>query len=159
MKRASILLIFLSLHLYGEIIEFVEKKYIDALDFTVRKEGYLEFDKSYTKLTYIKENLTITYKDNTILIKKDTQEESFKAWEQLELNSYFLVVNAIYYNKNEDLKKDFEVVKEDTITLLIPKNILSNVIEKIEYKKESNRLKYLDIYFTNSDRISIVEKK
>ena len=41
--------------------------------------------------------------------------------------------------------------------ILIPNEYLSNSISKIEFKKVSNKLEFLKIYFKNEDYIQIVQ--
>ncbi len=41
--------------------------------------------------------------------------------------------------------------------VLIPNEYLSNSISKIEFKKLSNKLEFLKIYFKNEDYIQIVQ--
>ena len=153
-----ILSIFMSLALSNEV-KFNETKYINAVDLEVSKKGILVFDKNFTKLSYEKEETSFKFRVDNILQIKGDKETILSYDENLELSIFSTLINAIYKNDLEKLEEFFEIKKEKEEIVLIPNDYISNVIDKIEYRKTSKNLDFLNIYFTNEDRINIVQTK
>lgn len=137
-------------------VEFTESNYINALNTTHTKKGSLDFLKNSVILKYNDEDKLTTFNEHNITISTKYDEEILEYQENIELAMFFTLVSAIFHNDIESLKEDFDVIISDNITL-IPNDYIANVIEKIQYKKKNSKLKFLKIYFTNENRIEIVQ--
>lgn len=157
-KLFMILPVFMTLVLSNEV-KFNETKYINAVDLEVSKKGTLIFDKDFTKLSYENEKTSFKFKENNILQIKDDKETILSYDENLELSIFSTLINAIYKDDLEKLEDFFEIKKEKEEIILIPNDYISSVIDKIAYKKTAKNLDFLTIYFTNEDRINIVQTK
>ena len=157
-KLFMILSVFMTLVLSNEV-KFNETKYIHAVDLEASKKGTLIFDKDFTKLSYENEKTSFKFKENNILQIKDDKETILSYDENLELSIFSTLINAIYKDDLEKLEDFFEIKKEKEEIVLIPNDYISSVIDKIAYKKTAKNLDFLTIYFTNEDRINIVQTK
>ncbi|MAD41091.1 MAG: hypothetical protein CL623_01695 [Arcobacter sp.] len=157
-KLFMILSVFMTLVLSNEV-KFNETKYINAVDLEVSKKGILVFDKIFTKLSYENEETSFKFQVDNILQIKDDKETILSYDENLELSIFSTLINAIYKDDLEKLEEFFEIKKEKEETVLIPDDHISSVIDKITYKKTAKNLDFLNIYFTNEDRINIVQTK
>lgn len=157
-KLFMILPVFMTLVLSNEV-KFNETKYINAVDLEVSKKGTLIFDKDFTKLSYENEKTSFKFKENNILQIKDDKETILSYDENLELSIFSTLINAIYKDDLEKLEDFFEIKKGKEEIVLIPNDYISSVIDKIAYKKTAKNLDFLTIYFTNEDRINIVQTK
>ena len=155
MMRNILLLLLISCSiLLAESIPFQEKRYIYALDNTIIKNGTINASKNnltilYShggqKLTYAGDRLTITRKGKTKVIDLD---------KDMVTKLFFVVLQAIFHDDREQLKRFFTLESRGTQRILHPKELASRRIVKIIYKK-SDTLDYLHIYLKNRDRISI----
>lgn len=152
-----ILFIFLIINIfYAKEINFTQTKYINALDSSFKKYGFIKISKNELILKYSNEDKIIHFKEDNILILNKGKEEILEYDKNIKLQIFYKLITSIYNNNTSSLENNFKVLKKDDITL-VPKEYIKNIIHKIKYKKENEKLKYLDIYFTNKDRISIVQ--
>ena len=154
MRNIYLLLLFSYAILFAESIPFEEKRYIYALNSTVVKNGTINFSTDdlailYSnggqKLIYAKNRLTITGKGKTKVINLD---------KDIVTKLFFVVLQAIFHDDREQLKRFFTIESKGTQRILHPKELASKRIVKIIYKK-SDTLDYLHIYLKNQGRISI----
>jgi len=153
-----ILLLFIStILLFSRPIKFKEEKYISALNTSVYKYGILNIDSDILEVTYNNESKSLVFTKDNIIEKSAKERKILKYEDNLELTLFSKIINSIYKNKHEDLVEYFHIKKDNSFTTLIPNEYISNVINKIEYKKIDMKLVFLKIYFTNNDWINIVE--
>ena|GEM_PF-1071472 len=158
-KRYLFIFLFLSTILFSKEIHFKEVKYIYALDNELYKTGTLNIDKDEIVLHYRNSTKNIVYTDTNIQIITKDALEIYTHEESVEYNLFFQLVLGIYTNNSQLLVDNFTIEKNDNTITLLPNEYLSSVIEKIEYEKNNDKLKYLKIYFVNQDRITIEEIK
>lgn len=153
---SKIILIFLiALNLYSNEIAFKESKYISALQSVITKAGTLNIDNSFILLKYPLENLEIKFGENNIIKEKDKLTQTLQYEDNIELSIFSKIIKSIFFDKSEELNEYFTLEKNKDLTTLIPNDYISNVIEKIEYKKNASKLIFLKIYFINEDWINI----
>ena len=160
MRNICLLLLFSYSLLFAKSIPFEEKRYLYALNNTITKNGTINFSKDdltihYSgggqKLTYTKNRLSITEKGKTKVIDLD---------KDIVTKLFFVVLQAIFHDDRDQLKRFFTIESKGTQRILYPKELASGHIVKILYKK-NDTLDYLHIYLKNRDRISIeqIDKK
>jgi len=156
MYKILFFILFLISQSSAQKVEFTESNYINALDMTTSKKGSLNFLPNSVILQYHNENKIITFNEENITVSTKYDKETLEYNENVELALFFTLVNAIFRDDIDSLKEDFDVIISKNITL-IPNDYIANVIEKIQYKKNNSKLEYLKIYFTNENRIKIVQ--
>ncbi|AXK49071.1 hypothetical protein CRU87_06955 [Aliarcobacter trophiarum LMG 25534] len=156
LKLYALLSIFV-LNLYSSSISFKEEKFVSSLQTSVYKDGLIEFNSDFIKVSYKNLSNSYLFYSDYLLIKDKENEQKFSYEEKVELSLFSKLLNLIYKNKSEDIKEYFKVEKNEKETILLPNEYLANSIEKIEYKKIGDRLAFLKIYFKNEDYIKIVQ--
>lgn len=159
MLRLFIIISLLTTFILAKEVKFNETKYINALDIELSKKGTIIFADEFTILSYTNENNLYKFLKDHILKVENKKETILQYDNNLELTIFNTLLNAIYKNNFEQIKQYFTIKKENKIIVLNPNDYISNVIDKIEYKKTLEKLEFLEIYFTNEDRIKIVETK
>ncbi|WP_419767175.1 hypothetical protein [Arcobacter sp.] len=157
MFKVLFLFLFSTLFLFSNEIEFKEEKYISALNASVYRNGILNINNDFVKVSYPQQNKSFTFTKENIVSQNANKEEIITYEDNLDLTIFSKVIESIYTNKVENIKEYFQIKKNDGITTLIPSEYVANVINKIEYQKISSKLKFLKIYFTNDDWINIVQ--
>ena len=157
MFKVLFLLLSSTLFLFANPIKFKEEKYVNALQTSVNKNGILKLENDFIEINYFEENKSFIFYNDYIILKTKEKEDTLKYEENIELSVFLKLIKSIYKNQPEDLKEYFDITNEDKKTILIPNEYLSNVIQRIEYKKIDNRLEFLKIYFVNEDWINIVQ--
>lgn len=156
------LFIFLSMFttfILANTVNFTETKHISALDVEVKKKGTLVFEKEFTKLSYSNNNTSYKFNKEHIVQIVKNKETLLNYEDDLNLTIFSTLLNAIYKEEIDNLKEYFEITKDKEVTILTPNEYIANVIDKIEYKKNTKELEFLRIYFVNEDRIEIVQTK
>ena len=98
------------------------------------------------------------FRSDDHFISKDNQTEQKLNYEdRVELNLFYKLINFIYKDKKDGIEEFFKLQEIENKMVLIPNEYLSNSISKIEFKKVSNKLEFLKIYFKNEDYIQIVQ--
>lgn len=150
-----ILLFFLFiLNINASIIHFEEKKYIEVLDNTIVKEGFLEFQKEQISLKYTNSDKILIYENNNLLIKNGEDIQNIDLEKQLILKMIFLLIEAIHKDNFEVLKEYFIIDKKDKITMLKPNESLKNYIKNVEFKK-NKKLDFITIKMSNGNITTI----
>ena len=157
MFKVLFLFLFSTLFLFSNEIEFKEEKYISALNASVYRNGILNINNDFIKVSYPQQNKSFTFTKENIVTQNANKEEIITYEDNLDLTIFSKVIDSIYTNKVENIKEYFQIKKNNGITTLIPSEYVANVINKIEYQKISSKLKFLKIYFTNDDWINIVQ--
>lgn len=120
---------------------FKELRYIYSLDKTIEYEGEISFNTNSIDINYTKPQIqSISY----------TEDE-----EDIVKQSFYLILKSIYQDNISLLEEFFELRVEGDKTLLYPHEMLSDFIQKVEYKKVKEHLEFLYIFLQNSDRIEI----
>lgn len=159
MLRFLMVLFFISINiLFAKPINFSENKYISALEASIEKSGQIIINEDSIELKYSKEKKHYIFKDDLILLKEEDKTTQLSYDENIDLTIFSKLIKSIYKNDSQELIEYFSVQKDEKTTL-IPNEYVANVIEKIEYKKNKEFLVFLTIYFTNEDRIEIVQNK
>ena len=155
----KILFLFLlsTLFLLANPIKFKEEKYINALQSSIYKNGFLKIEENFIEINYKEDNKAFIFYNDHIILKTKEKEDTLKYEENIELSVFLKLIKCIYKNQPEDLKEYFDITNEDKKTILMPNEYLSNVIQKIEFKKNNEKLEFLKIYFVNEDWINIVQ--
>lgn len=147
-----ILSICLCANLFAHSVYFTETKYISIQRIDTKKNGTIIFDTNKIKLQYENSKDIYLYTPSKITINS----QKFANNEQIELDLFFKVIEAIYQNNTDRLTNDFNITSGDEI-ILLPKGYLSHAISSIKFKKSQHKLDYLRINFRNNDYTEIVE--
>ena len=150
------LLLFLCTNIFSQNIEFTQNKYLSAFDRTVISKGKLSFEKNKMSLYYENDNKTVHLTPSKIIISTEKRDFIYDKQDKIELSIFLSLIQAIFNDDEQSLKKSF-ILNKNSHILLQPKEFLENIIKKIEYKKDGKKLVYLNIYFVNKNRINIVE--
>lgn len=157
MFKVLFLLLSSTLFLFANPIKFKEEKYINALQTSVNKNGILKLENDFIEINYFEENKSFIFYNDHIILKTKEKEDILKYEENIELSVFLKLIKSIYKNQLEDLKEYFGISNENGKTILTPNEYLANVIQKIEFKKNNEKLEFLKIYFVNEDWIKIVQ--
>jgi len=151
----KILFIFLlCLNLFAQTIHFKESKYIDALDASTKKTGYITFKKEAIETSYENSDEVLLFQEDTLFIKKKDETIEIDLNRDMPKKIYYTLLEAIYLGDISNLELYFEIEQKDNEIFLTPKSIVANYVKNINYKK-SKKLEYLHINMLNNDRISI----
>jgi hypothetical protein len=138
----------------AKTIHFQEEKYIEALDNDFYKKGTLEFQNNSIKLQYNNLDKILIYKDDTLTLLENNQEQQIDQNSTIMLKMVFLLISSIYYDDIENLEEFFEVVSQEKSTLLIPKKDISRYIKSIHFSKDT-KLNYIIISMQNGNTTTI----
>lgn len=147
-------ILFSTISLFSQTINFKESKYIDALDSKVQKFGYINFNDDSIETSYKNSNEKLIFIDDTLYIKSIDKTQEIDLNRDMGKKIYFTLLEAIYSNDLTDLKLYFEVSKKNNEISLSPKSVVANYIKSIKFKKDK-KLEYLHINMLNNDRIII----
>ncbi len=157
MQRVVFIFLFLG-SLYADSIRFVEHKYIGSLHTTISRKGVIDFNKDSIAVSYKQQKQSYVFFDEYLLVKDGDKEDSFSYEDKIELSLFYKLIKLVYKDEDDGISDYFRVEKtKKQVVELIPKEYISNAIDTIEYKKDGNNLEFLNIYFTNEDRIKIVQ--
>jgi len=143
--------------LFSQEIHFKETKYIYALDNELSKVGTLNITDNKVILQYKSSDKTVIYTAQNIKIVSKDDKEIYTHAESVEYDLFFKLVLAIYTNDTTLVLENFAITKKKKTITLLPDEYLSSILETIQYEKDGKKLKYLEIHFTNQDRITIEE--
>ncbi|AXH11254.1 hypothetical protein [Halarcobacter bivalviorum] len=143
-----------SINLFAQTIHFQESKYIDALNSSTKKTGYINFRENSIETSYENSDVVLLFEEDTLFIMKNEGTVEIDLTRDMPKKIYVTLLQAIYLDEISKLELYFEVqMKKDEI-FLKPKSIVANYIKSINYKK-TTKLEYLHINMLNNDRISI----
>ena len=149
-----LLFLLINAFLWAQTIDFKEEKHLSALNHSVIKKGSIQFEGDSIKIAYAQSDTILTYTPNRLVIQNKSDIQEINLNQHLDKEIYFLLLKDIFFDNQHTIETYFFIEQQPNKTILTPKNMLSNFIEKIEYKK-SNKLEFLKLYFVNSDRIFI----
>jgi len=150
----TVLILLLCINLFSKTINFKESKYIEALDQSISKTGYITYKKDSIETSYKNSGEILIFKEDTLYIKDKEKSSEIDLNRDIGKKIYFTLLEAINTNDLSNLELYFEIKKEHNEILLKPKEIVANYLKNIKYKKEK-KLEYLHINMLNGDRITI----
>jgi len=142
---------------FASNINFKEEKYVSALQTSVYKYGNINIQANKIIVSYKNPNSSYIFYEDYFILKDKNKEQKLNYDEKVELSLFYKLITLIYQDRQYDIQEFFQLKEDDGNIILIPNEYISNTIDKIEYKKEQNRLKFLKIYFKNEDYIKIVQ--
>ena len=157
MLKIFIFLSIFILNIFAQTITFKEEKFLNALQTSVYKDGKIDFKKDYIEVSYKNLSTSYIFFDDHFISKDNQTEQRLNYEDRVELNLFYKLINFIYKDKKDGIEEFFKLQEIENKMVLIPNEYLSNSISKIEFKKVSNKLKFLKIYFKNEDYIQIVQ--
>ncbi|RXK05726.1 hypothetical protein [Halarcobacter bivalviorum] len=143
-----------SINLFAQTIHFQESKYIDALNSSTKKTGYINFRENSIETSYENSDVVLLFEEDTLFIMKNEGTVEIDLTRDMPKKIYVTLLQAIYLDEISKLELYFEVEKKKDEIFLKPKSIVANYIKSINYKK-TTKLEYLHINMLNNDRISI----
>lgn len=156
MKLVSLLLFLASL-LYAQG-EFIEKRYIYALDKTTLFKGSISLNDESTIVRYTSpEKKILTQVGNTLTVEEVESKkiQTIDLSKRLDMNLYFSFMRAIHKKDFSALKNYFEMTKEKNTYHLLPKGQVKRGIEKMEIVLRGDEMQRMEINFVNGDVIEI----
>lgn len=147
----------LSAHtLFGS--DFIEKRYIYALDKTTLFKGSITLGEDSTTVRYTSpEKKILTQEGNTLTIEEvETKKiQTVDLSKRIDMNLYFSFMRSIHKKDFSSLKNYFEMTKEKNTYHLLPKGQVKRAIEKMEIALRNDEMQRMVINFTNGDVIEI----
>ncbi|RXK12552.1 hypothetical protein CP965_08200 [Halarcobacter mediterraneus] len=153
MIKALFLTLF-AINIFAQTIHFEESKYIDALDTSTKKTGYINFKEDSIETSYENSDEVLLFQEDTLFIKKKDETVEIDLNRDMPKKIYYTLLEAIYLDDISNLELYFEIEQKNDEVFLKPKSIVANYIKSINYKK-NKKLEYLHINMLNNDRISI----
>ena len=157
MFKVLLILSLTLLPVFSKTIDFYEEKYINALDKTFTKKGKINFLKNKIEIVYSHDNSILTYTGEYLITEKNNKIKKTDLSKKPSVKIFFLLFEAIYFNKKQVLQAYFSSKEARGITELIPHESISDYIESVRFKKSSKKLYFLDIKLSNKDWIHIEE--
>ncbi len=156
MKLVSILLLWGSL-LYAQG-EFIEKRYIYALDKTTVFKGTITLNNESTIVRYTSpEKKVLTQEGDTLTIEEVESKkiQVIDLSKRIDMNLYFSFMRSIHKKDFTTLQNYFEMTKEKNTYYLLPKGQVKRAIEKMEIVLRGDEIQRMIINFKNGDVIEI----
>ncbi len=143
--------------LLSQTIHFYEEKYYDALGKTFDKKGKITFAGEKIQIVYDDDNTMVTYTGDFLYMQKEGKTKKLDLSKKPAAKMFFLLFEAIYFDKQKVLKSYFISQNLKGIIVLTPRENVSRYINIVRYKKLKNKLKFLEIKLTNKDWVYIEE--
>ena len=156
MFKIMIFFILLLMPIFSKTIHFHEEKYYDALEKTFIQEGKITFAGEKIQIIY-DDNTTLTYTGDFLYTEKKGKVKKVNLGKKPAIKIFFLLFEAIYFDKREILKKYFTSKKHNATVVLTAKENISRYISTVRYQKTKNSLDFLKIELTNKDWVRIEE--
>jgi hypothetical protein len=135
---------------------FVETRYSDAIDRSVERSGIIDFETDGLSVEYKKTDESLSYKDDTLLYTKDGKKTTFDEDKTQNLKNYFKLLILIHNGDDSELGDMFDVVKQGEMTTLTPDGEIKHYISKIVLIKNGKKIKSIQLFLANKDRVKIV---
>lgn len=155
--RVWLILIFITASLWAKG-EFIEKRYIYALDKTIVFKGTIVMTDDSTIVRYTSPEKKVLTQSGKTLTVEDVEAKTVQTIDlskRIDMNLYFTFIRSIHKKDFTGLKTYFEIEKEGNTYHLSPKSDVKRAIEKMEITMRKDEMKYMVIYFTNEDIIEI----
>jgi len=150
-------LLLLTYTLHAQVVYFSQEKYFESLEMTFHKKGKITFLKDEMEIIYTGDNTILTYSDNLLIKQNGSKKTELDLRKKPAIKMFFVLFEAIYFDKKKIIQAYFTFHTADGITTLIPHENIARYIEKVSYKKKGKHLDFLRINMTNSDWILIEE--
>jgi len=154
MRYFFIILILVSA-LFSKDFNFSETRYSYAFDKSITLQGEISFELNSLEIKYKNSDRIIIYKDSVLSIKENDIILEIDDMQIQRLGLLFEIILLVYFDDTTLLEDKFEIQKNQNEVLLIPKEEMSRIIEKIILLKSQNNLKELRVFLKNSDNIKI----
>ena len=138
--------------------EFIEKRYIYALDKTIVFKGTIVMTDDSTIVRYTSPEKKVLTQCGKTLTVEDVEAKTVQTIDlskRIDMNLYFTFIRSIHKKDFTGLKTYFEIEKEGNTYHLSPKSDVKRAIEKMEITMRKDEMKSMVIYFTNEDIIEI----
>jgi hypothetical protein len=142
--------------LLSQTIHFYEEKYYDALGKTFDKKGKITFAGEKIQIVYDDDTM-VTYTGDFLYMQKEGKTKKLDLNKKPAAKMFFLLFEAIYFDKQKVLKSYFISQNLKGIIVLTPRENVSRYINIVRYKKLKTKLKFLEIKLTNKDWVYIEE--
>lgn len=155
--RVWLILIFVTASLWAKG-EFIEKRYIYALDKTIVFKGTIVMTDDSTIVRYTSPEKKVLTQSGKTLTVEDVEAKTVQTIDlskRIDMNLYFTFIRSIHKKDFTGLKTYFEIEKEGNTYHLSPKSDVKRAIEKMEITMRKDEMKSMVIYFTNEDIIEI----
>lgn len=155
--RIWLILIFVTASLWAKG-EFIEKRYIYALDKTIVFKGTIVMTDDSTIVRYTSPEKKVLTQSGKTLTVEDVEAKTVQTIDlskRIDMNLYFTFIRSIHKKDFTGLKTYFEIEKEGNTYHLSPKSDVKRAIEKMEITMRKDEMKSMVIYFTNEDIIEI----
>ena len=139
----------------GDVYQFSELRYTDAIGRYVQLDGEIDFQKDTLEIKYPKIAVDLLYDEDGIVYHKNGKEIELESSQASHMEYYFDILKMLHEGDEDELKSQFKMTKSGALTLLKPTGSVKYYIDKIELTKENKKLKYVKIYLKNSDYITI----
>ncbi len=138
--------------------DFIEKRYIYALDKTTQFKGSITLSEESTVVNYTSpEKKRLTQKGNTLTIEEleKNKTQVIDLSKRIDMNLYFSFMRSVHKKDFSGLKTYFDVTRENNTYHLLPKDQVKRAIEKMEIAVRNDEMRKMVINFTNGDVIEI----
>lgn len=155
--RIWLILIFVTASLWAKG-EFIEKRYIYALNKTIVFKGTIVMTDDSTIVRYTSPEKKVLTQSGKTLTVEDVEAKTVQTIDlskRIDMNLYFTFIRSIHKKDFTGLKTYFEIEKEGNTYHLSPKSDVKRAIEKMEITMRKDEMKSMVIYFTNEDIIEI----
>lgn len=155
--RVWLILIFVVASLWAKG-EFIEKRYIYALDKTTIFKGTIVMTDDSTVVRYTSPEKKVLTQSGKTLTVEDVEAKTTQTIDlskRIDMSLYFTFIRSIHKKDFTGLKTYFEIEKEGNTYHLSPKSDAKRAIEKMEITMRNDEMKRMVIYFTNEDIIEI----
>jgi len=159
MRNTILLLLFFTLFMEAKSIHFTEDRYFDALGKNTQRQGEITFSNNKINIVYDVDKTHVQYDGNTLLTERGGKVKHLDLRKKPAVKMFFVLFEAIYFNKQAVLENYFTKHKEKNTVLLTPKGNVSRYITEVSYRKSRTKLNFLQIDLANKDRIRIEETK
>lgn len=154
MTKVIVMILFATTML-AESFHFTEVRYSDAFNSSVELLGEIRFETDALFIKYDKDSRTIVYKESDVTINEGGHSIALDDIQKHRVSQYFDVLLLIHSGNKERLQKKFNLVKNDNTILLKPKDDLIDYIRKIILTHDHNKLKNIELFLSNNDKITI----
>jgi len=150
-------LVVFTFFLCAQTIHFSEEKYFESLEMSFNKKGKISFFKDKIVIVYANDKTILTYSDNLLIKEKRSDKVELDLRKKPAVKMFFILFEAIYFDKKEILQAYFTLKTINGITKLIPHKSIATYIKGVAYQKKGKHLDFLKINMSNNDRILIEE--
>ena len=145
------------MYIFSQTIQFSEEKYFDSLEMIFYKKGKISFLKDKIEIIYNNDTSILTYSDDRLIKQEGSDIQSLDLQTRPAIKMFFILFEAVYFDKKEILQSYFIQKIKSGITHLTPHKSIAIYIKSVQYQKQGKHLRFLEINLTNNDRILIEE--